>query len=153
MAIIPEVTDLTRPYWAAAAQRRLVVQSCAACGASWHPPLPRCPHCHSAGLGWREVAGTGTVYTYTVVTHPTHAALADKVPYVVAIVELTDGPRLVTAITGCEPGAVRCGLPVRVRFTPVTDEITLPCFEPAPEPAPGMPASGTPAAPAGPRGD
>ena len=133
--IIPGMTELTRPYWAAAREGRLVVQACEACGRSWHPPLPSCPHCHRAKLGWREVAGTGTIYTYTVVTHPTHVALADKVPYVVAIVELSEGPRLVTGITGCDASEVRAGLPVQVHFTAVSDEITLPYFEPVPEPA------------------
>jgi uncharacterized OB-fold protein len=130
VAIIPEVTDLTRPYWAAARDGRLVVQRCDACGHAWHPPLPRCPHCHYASVSWREVSGTGTVYTYTVVTHPTHVALAGTVPYVVAIVELDEGPRVVTGITGCAPSDVRAGMPVRVRFEAVTDEVTLPYFEP-----------------------
>lgn len=133
--IIPGMTELTRPYWAAARAGRLVVQACGACGNIWHPPLPACPHCHRAELGWREVAGTGTIYTYTVVTHPTHVALADKVPYVVAIVELSEGPRLVTGIVCCDASEVRAGLPVQVRFIPVSDEITLPYFEPVPEPA------------------
>jgi len=128
--IVPGMTDLTRPYWAAARAGRLVLQHCPACDHVWHPPLPRCPHCHQASLDWTDAAGTGTVYTYTVVRHPTHAALAGRVPYVVAIVELAEGPRLVTGITGCDPGQVRVGMPVRVRFTAVTDEVTLPYFEP-----------------------
>jgi uncharacterized OB-fold protein len=140
MAIIPGMTDLTRPYWDAARQGRLVVQQCQACGQAWHPPLPACPHCHRADLGWRQVAGTGTVYTYTVVRHPTHVALADAVPYVIAIVELTEGPRMVSGITGCDVTDVRAGMPVKVRFTAVTDEVTLPYFEPAPDPPPPPPA-------------
>jgi uncharacterized protein len=106
------------------------VQHCAACDRIWHPPLPACPGCRSAEVGWREVSGDGTVYTYTAVTHPTHFEFADKVPYVVAIVELAEGPRLVTGITGCPPGQVRVGMPVRAYFRPVTDDITLPYFEP-----------------------
>jgi uncharacterized OB-fold protein len=76
------------------------------------------------------VAGTGTVYTYTVVRHATHAALAGRVPYVIALVELTEGLRLVTGITGCDPADVRAGMAVRVRFEKVTDEVSLPYFEP-----------------------
>jgi len=91
-----------------------------------------CPHCHRAGPGWREVAGTGTVYTYTVVRHPTHVALADAIPYVIAIVELTEGPRVVTGITGCDVGDVRAAMPVRVTFLEVAADVTLPYFEPAP---------------------
>jgi uncharacterized OB-fold protein len=124
------MTDLTRPYWAAAREGRLVLQHCPGCDRAWHPPLPRCPHCHRASPDWTDAAGTGTVYTYTVVRHPTHRALAGRVPYVVAIVELDEGPRLVTGITGCDVDRVRAGMRVRARFTDVTDEVTLPYFEP-----------------------
>ena len=131
MAIVPGHSELTRPYWEQARAGRLVVQHCAACDRIWHPPLPGCPHCRSADVGWREVSGTGTVYSCTVVRHPTHAAFAGQVPYVVAIVELAEGPRLVTGIVGCAPEEVRVGMAVRACFRPVADGITLPYFEPA----------------------
>jgi uncharacterized OB-fold protein len=134
MAIIPAATELTRPYWENARDGRLVLQRCNNCRQIWHPPLPACPHCHSTNLGWHQVSGTGTVYTYTVVRHATHAALAGHIPYVIAIVELAEGPRIVTGITGCGPNQVRAGMEVRVRFEPVTDELALPYFEPV-EPA------------------
>ena len=130
MAIIPGRTELTGPFWEAASDGRLAAQQCRSCGQSWHPPLPACPHCHGTDLGWRELSGAGTVYTYTVVRHATHVALADQVPYVVAIVELAEGPRLVTRITGCPPGEVRAGMPVRVCFRPVADGVKLAYFEP-----------------------
>ena len=131
MAIIPGRTELTSPFWEAASDERLVAQQCRSCGQCWHPPLPACPHCHGTDLGWRELSGAGTVYTYTVVRHATHVALADQVPYVVAIVELAEGPRLVTRVTGCPPGEVRAGMPVLVRFRPVADGVKLAYFEPA----------------------
>ena len=131
MAIIPGMTELTRPYWDAAREERLVVQECQQCRQLWHPPLPACPNCHGTDLGWREVSGAGRVYTYTVVRHATHAAFADKIPYVIAIVELAEGPRLVTRVTGCPPGEVRAGMPVLVRFRPVADGVKLAYFEPA----------------------
>jgi len=131
MAIIPGVTDLTRPYWENARAGRLVTQRCRNCGRIWHPPLPACPHCHGTDIGWHEVSGAGTVYTYTVVRHATHAALADRVPYVIAIVELAEGPRLVTGIAGCAPEDVRVGMTVRACFREVADGVALPYFEPA----------------------
>lgn len=130
MAIVPGYSDLTGPYWEGAREGRLLVQHCAACDRIWHPPLPCCPHCRSGDIGWREMSGDGTVYSYTVVTHPTHFEFADRIPYVVAIVELAEGPRLVTGITGCAPDQVRVGMAVRARFTPVTGDVTLPYFEP-----------------------
>ena len=131
MAIIPGMTELTAPYWDAAREGRLVVQECRECRQLWHPPLPACPDCHSTELGWREVSGTGTVCTYTVVRHPTHFAFADKIPYVIALVELAEGPRLIAGITGRPPGEVWAGMPVRAVFREV-GEVTLPYFEPAP---------------------
>lgn len=130
MAVVPGMTGLTAPYWAAAVEGLLVVQECQSCRQVWHPPLRRCPHCRSADLGWRRASGEGTVYTYTVVRHPTHYAFAGKVPYVPAIVELAEGPRLVTAITGVPPGEVRVGQPVRAVFREVAEGVTLPYFEP-----------------------
>jgi uncharacterized OB-fold protein len=132
MAIIPASTELTAPYWSAARDGRLVVQECRSCGRLGHPPLPACPRCHGRDLGWREVSGTGTIYSYTIVRHPTHVAFADKIPYVLAIVELAEGPWLVTAITGCPPAGVRAGLPVHAVFREVADGVALPYFEPAP---------------------
>ena len=130
MAVIPAMTERTAPYWEAARDGRLAVQECQSCRQVWHPPLPRCPHCHADTVGWRDVSGEGTVYSYTVVRHPTHFAFADKIPYILAIVALAEGPRLVTALTGIEPDEARVGMPVRVVFHPVTDTVTLPYFEP-----------------------
>jgi hypothetical protein len=139
VAVVPAVSELTAPYWAAAREGRLVVQECQSCRQVWHPPLHRCPHCHCAALGWRPVSGAGTVYTYTVVRHPTHYAFADKIPYVLAIVELAEGPRLVTALEGAEPGEVRVGQPVRAVFREVAEGVTLPYFVRAgANPVPGI---------------
>ena len=131
MAVVPERTELTAPYWDAAREGCLVVQECQSCREIWHPPLLRCPHCHSADLGWRPVSGDGTVYTYTVVRHPTHYAFAGQIPYTLALVALAEGPRLVTALVSVEPGEVRVGQPVRVVFREVADGVALPYFEPA----------------------
>jgi uncharacterized protein len=131
MTVVPGMTELTAPYWEAAREGRLAIQECRSCGQLSHPPLPACPRCHGRDLGWREVSGTGTVYTYTVVRHPTHFAFADTIPYAIALVELAEGPWLITGITGCPPAEVRAGMPVRVVFREVTDGVTLPYFEPA----------------------
>ncbi len=128
--VVPGMTELTGPYWEAAREKRLVVQECQSCRQLWHPPLPRCPHCHAADPGWRQVSGDGTIYTYTVVRHPTHSALADS----------PVRPRHRRAGRGTAPGhrdhrrragRVRAGTPVRVRFPYVADGVTLPYFEPA----------------------
>ena len=82
-------------------------------------------------LEWREVSGRGTVYSFTVVRRTNNRAFLNDLPYVLAIVELAEGPRLTTNIVGCPPEAVRCGMPVQVSFDDVTPEVTLVKFRPA----------------------
>jgi uncharacterized OB-fold protein len=93
--------------------------------------MPICPACHSAEFEWVAAGGGGTVYTYTVVHHPTHPAFADKVPYVVAVVELDEGPRIVTNITNCPVEEVRGGMRVSIYFEDVAEGFRLPQAQPA----------------------
>ena len=132
MAVVPGMTELTAPYWEAAREGRLVVQECRSCRQLWHPPLPRCPHCHAADPGWREVSGDGTVYTYTVVRHPTHFAFAGQDP--VRPGASSSWPRARAwspRITGVAPTRCARDMPVRAVFREVADGVTLPYFEPA----------------------
>jgi uncharacterized protein len=82
-------------------------------------------------VAWTPVQGTGRVYPYTVVYHATHAAMADKVPYIAALIELDEGPRVLTNLRNCSEEQVQVGMPVKVLFEELTPEITLPQFEPA----------------------
>jgi uncharacterized OB-fold protein len=125
------MTPLTQPYWDGARRRQLLVQRCSACAHVWHPPLPRCPECHSADVEWTPVSGKGRVYTFTVVYHATHAAMADKVPYISALIELEEGPRVLTNLRNCSEDTIWIGMPVSLIFEQLTPEITLPQFEPA----------------------
>jgi uncharacterized protein len=130
MQLVPGVSPLTKPYWDGARAQQLLLQRCSACGRIWHPPLPRCPDCHSADVQWTPARGTGHVYTYTTVYHATHVAMTDKVPYIVAMIELDEGPRVVTNLRNCSEDEVTVGMPVRVIFEERTPEVTLPQFEP-----------------------
>jgi uncharacterized OB-fold protein len=78
-----------------------------------------------------RAAGRGTVYSFTVIHRPPFPVFRDKVPYVLAIIELTEGVRMMTNIIGCEPNMVEIGMPVEVTFEDVTEEITLPQFKPS----------------------
>jgi uncharacterized OB-fold protein len=131
MKLLPGITPLTQPYWDGARRNQLLIQRCSACGHVWHPPLPRCPSCHSVAVEWMPVSGRGRLYTYTVVYHATHAAMADKVPYISALVELEEGPRVLTNLRNCAEADVSVGMPVSVLFEELTDDVTLPQFEPA----------------------
>jgi hypothetical protein len=114
----------TAPFWAAARERRLTVQRCRACGHHQFYPRPFCLVCESAELEWVAVKGTGRVYSMTI----THVQIyPDMVPpYVVALVDLSEGPRLLTNIVG---GPCRIGDEVRVTWRERADAPPLPVFE------------------------
>jgi uncharacterized OB-fold protein len=126
---LPVMDTDTRPFWEAAAEHRLLIQHCTNCDNFVFYPRALCPHCHSEGLEWREASGGGTIYSFTVSRLPAGPGFKDDVPYVVAIVELEEGPRMMSNVTVDDVGKVRIGERVRVCFEDVTDEITLPKFE------------------------
>lgn len=117
-------------YWAATLEGRLELQRCVACGDLVFYPRARCPACHGDRLTWTVLAGTGSVYAFTVVHRPADPSLADAVPYVVALVTLTEGARLMTNIVDCDPTDVHVGMPVAVQFRHVSDAAALPVFSP-----------------------
>jgi uncharacterized OB-fold protein len=96
--IVPEATELTGPYWAAAGEGRILLQRCTRCTTVWHPPAPTCPACRSDAVDWVASAGWGRLHSYTRVEHAVHPAVADAVPYLVALVDLDEGPRIVCTL-------------------------------------------------------
>lgn len=112
----PNPTPTSAPFWRAAADGRLLLQRCADCGACQHYPRELCVACWGDRLDWREAAGTGTVWTFTIAHRPGHPAWEEDVPYVIAIVELDEGPRMLTNVVDCDPQAVEVGMRVRVVF-------------------------------------
>ncbi|MEN5066477.1 Zn-ribbon domain-containing OB-fold protein [Achromobacter aegrifaciens] len=125
---LPQPTRITQPYWDAAKESRLVIQQCACCKTRQFYPREFCTTCLSDSIEWIDSAGLGTVYTYTVNRRPSNAALSEKVPYVVAMIDLDEGVRMMANIIDTPPEAVRIGSRVRVCFEQVSDEITLPQF-------------------------
>lgn len=128
------------PFWDACKRHALTIRHCEACGRFSHPPMPACPHCASTQVGWREVSGNGTVYTYTISHHATHAALKGYGAYNVAVVLLDDADdvRLVTNIVDVAPRDLRIGLPVEVVWDEVDGGFVLPRFGKRGEVAPGQ---------------
>jgi uncharacterized OB-fold protein len=118
--------ELSRTYWEAAREGRLLIQRCAACGEYQFYPRGHCVHCSAAGPEWIEANGTGRLHTFSVVHRTATQAFAEDVPYVVGILELDDGPRLTVNVVDTPLEELACDLPVRVVFTTVTQEITLP---------------------------
>jgi len=128
---LPRPSAVSLPFWQAAKRHELHIQRCGSCGAYVFYPREVCAECLSSDLTWIKVSGRGTVYSYTIAQAPTHPAFAEDVPYIVAIVELTEGPHITTNITGCKPDAVRIGMPVIATFDEVTPDMTLVKFRPA----------------------
>ncbi|HXG17982.1 MAG TPA: OB-fold domain-containing protein [Methylomirabilota bacterium] len=127
---LPAVDDLSRPFWEAAKQHRLVIQRCSQCGYFNHPPRPVCDACLSQQLTFTPVSGKGTIYTFSVMYQPNVAGFEDQIPYLNVLVELDEQPRLfmVTNLPGSERRNIRIGERVEVYFEDVNDEISLPQF-------------------------
>jgi uncharacterized OB-fold protein len=120
---LPDPADpLTGPHWAAARDQRLAVQRCTSCGALRWQPAAICPECLTTGGEWTDLAGTGTVWSYTVYHRAMNPAFADRVPYAVAMIELDEGIRMIGMLTGTD---IAIGDPVRAVYDPVTDDVTL----------------------------
>ena len=125
---LPQPTRITQPYWDAAREGRLVIQQCAHCKARQFFPREFCTACLSADLDWIECSGKGDVYTYTINRRGAGAAFGERVPYVVAAIDLDEGVRMMANIVDSPPEAVRIGSRVRVCFERVSDDIALPQF-------------------------
>ena len=129
---VPTPDAVTAPFWEGCLRGELRVQACGACGARWLPASVVCPRCWSDAIAWIRAAGSGTVVTFAVYHRAYHEAFRPLLPYVVAVVELAEGPRLVSNIVGVPPDRVRIGLPVRVEFEPI-EGTALPVFRPVDE--------------------
>ena len=110
---LPEPDALTQSFWEACRNRRLEVSACDGCGHLFLPPGPCCPNCWSTELSVRAVSGRGRVYSYVVYRRTYHPGM--PAPYVVGLIELDEGPRLISNIVGCEPEDVEIDLPVQLR--------------------------------------
>lgn len=128
---LPVVEPLSQPFWDAAAQGRLVVQACADCGHRQLPAALSCVACRGRALEWVEVSGRGAVHTFTVMHRAYHPAFADELPYNVSIIELDEGPLLLSNVVGVPSGELRIGQRVEVFFEPAGDGLALPKFSPA----------------------
>jgi uncharacterized OB-fold protein len=126
----PRPTSESKPFWDACARHELFIQRCDSCGRFWFPPSNRCQHCWSDASAWTPVSGCGELFSFTVYHRAYAPELVEQLPYVVGVVELEEGPRLITNIVGCEPDQVRVGMPVEVVFRDISEGVTLHAFRP-----------------------
>jgi len=128
MRFEPPVSEVATPFWEATRQGRLLLQWCTACERPVWYPREVCPACLGSTLEWRESQGRGVVYAYTVEHKAQTRAL--EAPYVVALVELDEGVRLLSNVVGRRPERVAVGDRVRVTWETLSDGRRLPLFEP-----------------------
>lgn len=127
----PLIEDESRPFWDGLREGRLLIKRCRACGAFHFYPRPFCPTCWADDVEWFEASGRGTVYTYSTVYVNDLPPFGSEVPYVAAVVELDEGPRMMTRLVGCTAEDISIGLPVRVDFQQFDEELRMAVFRPA----------------------
>lgn len=128
---VPFPTPETAPYWEAANRGELLIQRCNACGRAFFYPRSACPNCSSADVDWIRASGRARLHTY-VINHRPAAGFEDDAPYAIAVVELEEGPRMMTNIVGVPntPEHLELDMPLEVRFD-ARGEQMVPVFTPA----------------------
>jgi uncharacterized OB-fold protein len=128
---VPKPAPESVPYWEAAKEHRLSLPKCDACEKFWFPPTRTCPHCLSPKFTWTDVSGRGKVFSFVTFHRVYNKAFAEEVPYAVTLIELEEGPRLISNVVGIPADQVRCDMPVKVVFDDVADGVSIPKFTPA----------------------
>lgn len=124
------VDQWTQPFWDACREHRLVVPRCADCGTTRFPPGPFCPACQSQRVDWAELPGTGSIYSYTIVSRSLTPQMDASIPYAPAVIELdgADGRRLISCVVDTALDDVQIGARVRVRWEDRPDGVSVPRF-------------------------
>lgn len=126
----PPIDPWTEPYWAGVHERKLLLQFCPDCQKHIFYPRRYCPFCSSEQVTWVQASGRGKVYAFTIVQNNAPSAFTEEMPFVIAIVTLEEGVRMMTNIVDCDPTAIYSEMPVIVTFEKLNDDVTLPKFKP-----------------------
>jgi uncharacterized protein len=130
MRPVPEpVEELNKQFWAHCANESLCFQQCTACGKWRHLPRPMCAACGSSAWEWKESSRRGKIFSWTVTRAPFHPAFAAQVPYVVLVVEMEEGVRLVAGLKNHSVDDIRMDRPVEVIFERLSEKVALPVFQ------------------------
>jgi uncharacterized OB-fold protein len=128
---LPQPDLETQPFWDAAREGKLLIKQCNACGEHHFYPRPFCPKCWSGDVEWVEASGRASLYTWSVVHRNDLPPFGERVPYVAAVVDLAEGPRMMTNVVDCEFDALQIGMALHAVFHPTSDEVTIVQFRPA----------------------
>ena len=127
--IVPE----SKPYWDGLKEGKLLLPKCGSCGHVFFYPRAVCPRCQSREIGWTQATGRGKLHAFGIAHQSFNRAYKVPPPFVLAMIELDEGPRMLSNLINVEPDpkTVKCDMPVEVVFTKVTDDVTVPLFQPA----------------------
>lgn len=128
--VLPRYSSEAEPFWQGLREGEVRLQRCSECGKYQYYPRPICSHCWSEKVEWRKVDAKGTVYSYTVPGFAPHPSFKDALPYVVALVDLDVGVRVMTNIVACDPESVEIGMPVEPVITTIAEGHALLHFKP-----------------------
>lgn len=126
----PAPDFVSEPFWTAAREGRFVLRRCLDCGRAHHYPRSVCPHCWSERLEWIDAVGGGRLYTFSIVFRNDLPPFGEQVPYVAAVVELDEGPRVMTRVVDCDPDELAVGMELEVTFRPLDEDFDVPVFRP-----------------------
>lgn len=131
MKLEPVVLPESQPFWDGAAERKLRIQSCDACDEFYFPPAPLCPKCSSRNTRWRDISGRASLYSYSITPTP-FPQWNRKGPMVVALVQLEEGPRLISTLVECDadPATLRIDMRLEAVWVPFGDQPNMLCFRP-----------------------
>ena len=128
--VLPTINETNRPFWDGCKQGKLLAQRCTQCSRLRFPAAVTCPNCLAAEAKWEALSGRGKVFSFIVFHRAYHPAWEGKVPYVVAMIELDEGPIMMSNVVGVDPALVKVGVPVTVAYEPLDENLSMPVFKP-----------------------
>nr|WP_304220346.1 OB-fold domain-containing protein [Fredinandcohnia onubensis] len=123
----PTITPITKPFWDAVARKEFILQKCCDCGEWVFYPRSHCPHCWSNQLEWKPASGEGTLKTWSIVHRPGHPGWSEVTPYALGVVELEEGPSMLTHLLVDSDQELKIGQPLKVKYIKC-NEVWLPFF-------------------------
>jgi uncharacterized OB-fold protein len=127
------MTPEAKPYWDGLKEHKLMMPKCADCGLVFFYPRVICPSCHSRQITWIQASGKGKLYSFEIVHQRLNPNYKLPTPYVLAMIELEEGARMMSNLINVEPDpqVIKCDMPVEVVYEKLTDDVTIPLFQPA----------------------
>jgi uncharacterized OB-fold protein len=127
----PQHWPASQAFWEAAKRHELLMPRCTLCNKLFFYPREVCPTCLQSDIEWQKVSGNGRMHSFTVIHQPANPSFAEDVPYVYAMIQLDEGPRMISNLVGCTPADAKVDMPVTAVFDDVTPDWTLVKFRPA----------------------